>query len=103
MTISHNPRVLKALRADGFHAETVERWDAFSRKRHDLFGLIDVLAVGYGGTVAVQVTSRSNMASRRTKMQGSPALAAMKAAGWSVQLWGYDKPEHRWRVKVEML
>jgi len=99
--VNHNQRVLKTLRDNGYFATVVEHWDAFSGKKHDLFGIIDILAVGRNHTVAIQVTSRNNMSSRRKKMQEAPELAAMTSAGWCVQLWGYDKPEFRWRVKVE--
>lgn len=99
--VNHNARVLKALRDDGYAAEVVERWDAFSRRRHDLFNIIDILAIGHGETVAIQVTSRDNMSSRRNKMRASPELREMLRAGWRVELHGYDKPAHRWRKKVE--
>jgi len=99
--VNHNARVLKSLRDQGYFAEVTERWDSFSRRKHDLFGFIDILAVGHGETLAIQVTSRDNMSSRRTKMRASPILATMRSAGWHVQLWGYDKPTHLWRVKVE--
>jgi hypothetical protein len=99
--VNHNARVLKALRDTGYHAEVTERWDGFSRRRHDLFGFIDVLAVGHHGTLAIQVTSRANMASRRHKITESPILSSILGAGWKVQIWGYDKPASRWRLKVE--
>ena len=103
-TVNHNQRVLKSLRDDSYYAEVVERWDAFSRRRHDLFGFIDILAVGHGETKAIQVTSRDNMSSRRIKMQSSPVLAALIEAGWSVELWGYDKQANgRYRRKVEFV
>lgn len=101
--VNHNQRVLKALADDGFLAQVVERWDSFSRRRHDLFEIIDILAIGHGMTIAVQVTSRDNMAARRRKMRATPALAEMLRAGWKVELWGYDKPAHRWRLKREMI
>ena len=101
--VNHNQRVLKTLRDDGYMATVVERYDFYTRRRHDLFGLIDILAVGHGHTLAIQVTSRSNMASRRNKMRDSAELAQMLAAGWRVELWGYDKPAHRWRLKTEQL
>ena len=98
--VSHNGRVLARLRASGYTAETVEHWNAHTRRKHDLFGVIDVLGVGPAGTLAVQVTSRAHIADRVAKIQASEALPAMLAAGWRVQVWGYDKPEFRWRVKV---
>jgi hypothetical protein len=99
--VNHNQRVMKRLRNEGYCAEVVERWDSFSRRRHDLFGFIDVLAVGNGLTLAIQVTSRSNMSSRRNKMRAAPELQAMCDAGWRVELWGFDKPASRWRLEVE--
>jgi hypothetical protein len=99
--VNHNQRAMKELRERGYIAQVVERWDAFSRRRHDLFGIIDILAIGKGQTIAIQVTSRDNMASRRHKMQAAPELREMIDAGWSVELWGYDKPNQRWRVKAE--
>ena len=102
MTVpNHNQRALKALRDQGYFATVVEHWDAFSRKKHDLFGIIDILAVGNGHTLAIQVTSRNNMSSRRKKMQAAPELTGMCDAGWSVELWGFDKPDHRWRLVKE--
>ena len=99
--VNHNQRVMKALRSEGYIVEVVERWDSFSRRRHDLFGFIDILAVGKGLTRAIQVTSRDNMSSRRKKMQEAPELAALAEAGWFVELWGYDKPNRLWRLKIE--
>jgi len=101
--VNHNQRVMKAFRDWGYFAQVVEHWDAFSRRRHDLFGIIDILAVGDGQTVAVQVTSRDNMASRRHKMLAAPELAAMIAAGWQVELWGYKKVGSRWTLKKETI
>jgi hypothetical protein len=99
--VNHNQRVLKVLRDDGYFAQVVERYDSFTKRRHDLFGIIDILAIGHGQTRAIQVTSRSNMASRRTKIKEAPEFQEMLKAGWIVELWGYDKPDHRWRLKIE--
>ena len=101
--VNHNQRVLKALRDDGCFAQVVERYDTFTRRRHDLFGIIDILAVGNGCTYAIQVTSRSNMSSRREKIMQAPELPAMLAAKWVVELRGYDKPGNRWRLKSERM
>ena len=99
--VNHNQRVLSKLRKEGYVAEVVERWDSFSRRKHDLFGFIDILAVGNGLTLAIQVTSRSNMASRRKKMRTAPELPILLIAGWCVELWGFDKPANRWRLEIE--
>ena len=99
MATGYNPRVCKALRSEGYFVQTVERWDAHTRRTHDLYGCVDVLGVGPAGTIAVQVTSRGNMASRVTKIREAEAFPFMQAAGWTVEVWGYDKPLHRYRLK----
>jgi hypothetical protein len=92
------------LKAEGFAlVETVERWCSFARVKHDLFTIIDVLAVGAGETLAVQVTSRDNMSSRRKKIYESPAFPELVRAGWRIELHGWSKEKNRWQVKVEVL
>lgn len=104
--VQYNPKVLKTLRDEGWHATSVDYWDSFTRRTKDLFGCIDVLAVGPQGTLAVQVTSRGNMSSRRKKVLASEAYKPMKDAGWTIELWGYDQPKGKgtlYRVKREQL
>lgn len=104
--VNHNQRVLALLRNEGYIASVVERYDSFSGRLHDLFGFLDVLAVGNGLTLGVQVTSRSNMASRRRKMREAPELPILFGAGWHVELWGFDQPNGPrtlWRLNRESL
>lgn len=107
MTKPHyNSRVLKTLRDEGWHATSVDYWDSFTRRTKDLFGCIDVLAVGPQGTLAVQVTSRGNMSSRRKKIKESEAYWPMLEARWNIELWGYDQPKGKgtaYRLKRETL
>lgn len=92
------------LKEDGFAIlQTVEWYNAFTKRKHDLFGIFDVLAVGGSRTLAVQVTSRDNMSSRRKKITESPAFAECVLAGWSVELHGWYKEKNRWKVKLEVL
>ena len=101
-----NSRVLQKLRGEGWVAESVDRWDSFTRRSYDLFGCIDVLGVGPEGTIAVQVTSRANMSARRKKILEAEAYPAMKAAGWVIECWGYDQPKGprtAYRLKRETL
>ena len=106
MAVSHNGRVLKLYRDLGYIVQVVERWDAYTQRKYDLFGIIDILAVGNGETVAIQVTSRSNMSSRRRKIREAPELPFMLAAGWNIQLLGYDQPRGprtAWRLRTERI
>lgn len=112
---SPTQRTLAALRSLGYLAAVVERWNPHAKIRQDLFGFIDVLAVGRddnlpGGpqrTLAVQATSGSNVASRLTKLRSdavAPAVARVQAAGWTVEVWGWRKnSKGRWTLRREAL
>jgi hypothetical protein len=73
---SPTQRTLARLRADGWLAQVVEHFNVFARRRQDLFGVADVIAVKAGSPILlVQTTTSSNLAARRTKVLASPAIA----------------------------
>ena len=88
---SPTQRSLAELRDRGYLAAVVERWNPYARIRQDLFGIIDLVAVKAGETLGVQTTSGSNVAARITKIQDSPALAQLRAAGWRIAVHGWRK------------
>jgi hypothetical protein len=88
---SPTQRSLKVLRDRGYPlVQVVERWNGFARKRVDLFGIVDVIAVG-PDIVAVQTTSASNMASRIRKVTESDALGHLRKAGIRFLVHGWAK------------
>lgn len=94
-------RSLALLREQGYTAEVVERWNAFAKVRHDLFGFIDIIAVGNGQTIAVQTTSKSNMNARLKKIAESPSLPEILRSNWKVVIHGWAKDKNnKWQVKV---
>ena len=88
---SPTQRSLQKLRADGYLAEVVERWNPHARVRHDLFGFVDVIAVRDSEVLAVQATSRSNVAARVTKIAEHENLAAVRKAGIRIEVHGWAK------------
>jgi hypothetical protein len=89
-------RTLAMLRTDGWTCEVVEKWNPAVKRRHDLFGIFDVLAIRDGETMGVQVTSYSNVAARIRKIAESEHIAAIRKAGWRVCVHGWHKPKNRW-------
>jgi hypothetical protein len=103
-------RSLAVLRDLGFQAAVVERWTPhggapLGRRcvvckhqrttglRKDLFGFIDILAVGAPGTLAIQATA-SGVSDRVKKIldaEHRDALIAVLEAGWRVEVWGWAK------------
>lgn len=90
---------LRHFRRQGYTVAIVERWNSHAKIRQDLFGCIDVLAVGNGETVGVQCTSYKNVASRVKKMAEAEAIGDLREAGWRLVVQGWHKPKHRWVVR----
>ena len=102
MSTSPTTLSLKALRDAGYTVAIVEHFNPHMRIRQDLFGFIDILAIRPGETLAVQTTSRSNMAARVRKIAEHPNVAAGREAGWSIQVhgWAQKKPRARWECRT---
>jgi hypothetical protein len=92
---SPTQRSLKLMRERGYLCEVVERWNPHAMIRQDLFGFIDLLCVGADGVVAVQTTSSSSMASRRTKIADHPNVGKVREANVRILLHGWDKARLR--------
>jgi hypothetical protein len=93
-------RTTKHLRELGYLVATVEHYNSFTRRKHDLFGCIDLLAIGNGETLAIQVTSRSNMSARIKKIQDAEALPEMLRSKWRIIVHGWDRGTNgRYRLK----
>lgn len=88
---SPTQRTLAELRKRGYPLVAVtERWNPHARIRQDLFGIVDVLAVG-DDILAVQATSGSNVSKRVAKITESEALPALRKAGIRVLVHGWTK------------
>lgn len=94
-------RSLDHLRKAGYVVDVVERWIPHARKRKDLFGFIDIMALNGSETLAVQTTSASNVAARIRKIKEHENLDAVRNAGWRILVHGWRKnTKGRW-VLVE--
>jgi len=99
-----NQQTRKRLVEQGYLVENVEQYNTFSRRKNDLWGFIDFLAIKKNEVLAIQVTSKSNMSSRRRKITEHENLAIVRESGIRVELWGFYKKENgRWEVKIEDL
>jgi hypothetical protein len=103
-------RSLVYLRKLGYHAQVVEKWNAFAKIRVDVFSFGDILAFrpGQPGSVLVQTTSGANHAARRTKILANPiALDWLKAGNWILlQSWrkgGAAGKRKLWTEKSEYI
>jgi hypothetical protein len=101
--VSPMQRSLALLRAEGFYVEITERWNPFSKRKNDLMGFIDILAVHRvtGDVRAVQTTSASNVSSRINKIIEHENLSLVRKAGWTIHVHGWAKRKAGWVCRVE--
>ena len=104
------------MRELGYTCAIVEHWNHYTQRRNDLFGFGDLLAVGNGSIVLIQVTSGSNTAARITKIKTEcrdNAIAWLQAGGLiEIHGWrqlvkrnkdGSKAKQKRWEVKLEVI
>jgi hypothetical protein len=106
MASSPTQRSLALLRKHGWTAAVVEHWNHHVKRRVDLFGFADIIAVDADGRriMLVQTTSASNFAARRTKCQESEHAATWLAAGGEILIHGWRKKDNgRWECREEYL
>lgn len=97
--MSLNARSAAHLRDLGYMVATVEHYNSFTKRKHDLFGCIDLLAIGNNETVAVQVTSKGHLSERKHKIEEAEAYPEMLRSGWRIVLHGWFKENNRWKLK----
>lgn len=109
-------RTIKFLEAIGWQVGTVERYSSFIKRRFDLFNFIDLVGMTYPhppyGLVAIQVTSGSNHADRRSKILEDPEVSAnairwLRCGGhiW-VMSWSKlknGKKRATWQPRIEII
>ena len=86
-------RSLNLLRSQGYVVYIVESYNAYSKRRNDLFGFIDIAAIhpDKRGVLGVQTTTGSNLAARISKAEALPAYHTWLAAGNAVEFHGWRK------------
>lgn len=68
MAESPTSRTLNWLKKQGMIAGVVERYNSHTKRKNDLFGFIDVVAIAGGATIGVQATSADHVADRASKI-----------------------------------
>jgi hypothetical protein len=95
-----NQLSLKLMRARGYYAETVEKYNPFIKRSNDFAGFIDILCLGDGEIIGVQTTSRSHISTRLKKIREHENLPIVLDSGMRVIVQGWAKNKsNRWEVK----
>ena len=103
MAASRSPtqRSLEYLREQGYHCEVVEKWNAWTKQRKDLWTWCDILAIRKGEVLAVQVTA-ADVSKRIKKIQDSDTVALVRDAGIRIEVHGHRKnSKGRYVMRIE--
>ena len=100
--MSPTARSLKVLRDAGFTAEVVEKWIPFAKVRKDLWGWCDIIALDPHTceVIAVQTTTKSNMAARATKIRESDITPLVRRCRIKIHVHGWYKSGNKWLHKL---
>ena len=71
-------------------AQVTERWNPFAKIRQDLFGFIDMVALGSGSILAIQATS-TRVAERVDKIYAEPRARDWLESGGLIEVHGWSK------------
>lgn len=101
-------RSLALLRKRGYDVvQNVEYWNPYAKRRKDLFGFLDILAMRKGTReiLGVQTTSGSNLSARIKKAQALEAYHTFLACGGSVEFHGWRKigKPPRWKPRLHRI
>lgn len=97
--MSPTQRSLKKLKADGYRAQVVEKWNPWSKTRKDLFDIVDILAMKEGcPLLAIQCTTTANLSARIAKAPES--VRVWLSTGNALEFWGWRKQGPRGKRKT---
>jgi len=92
-------RTLKYLRDHGYTAEKTEHFNFYAKKRQDLFGFIDVLAVNDEHLLALQVSDGAHHAGHTSAIKALP-VARQLVFHMDVEIWSWSKRGRRGKRKL---
>lgn len=100
MATSTTQLSLKLMRGRGYVCEVTERWNSFTKTKHDLFNFIDILCIRKGEIVGVQTTSRGHISDRKKKIVALDTFFPVIDAGITIVIHGWEKNKsNRWECK----
>jgi hypothetical protein len=94
-------RSMQLLRQESYVVDVAERFIAAVRRRKDLLGFADLVAVHphLAGPLLVQVTTACHLADRSRKVRASVAARLWLRAGGRIELHGWERKDGRWRCR----
>jgi hypothetical protein len=93
---SPTARSLDLMRRRGYIADVAEKWIEATKRRRDLFGFCDVVALRIDEVVFVQSTTDSNVAARLTKIREHKNFERVRRSGVTIVVHGWKRKQGTW-------
>jgi hypothetical protein len=87
----YTQKTLEYLTKQGYEAGVVEKWIMGANKRRDLFGVIDIVAMGHGMILGVQSSSYAGRKSHMEKILAEPRVRKWLVNGGHLLLITWKK------------
>lgn len=86
-------RTLQRCKKHGWLAGVTERFNHHTKRRHDLFGFIDIVTLADGKCIGIQATSGDHVSHRVDKIvtECGDAARMWLACGNLIEIWGWRK------------
>lgn len=111
--LSPTQRTLKELKEQGFVCDIVEKWNAYAKRRKDLFGIVDILALDpTRGFLGVQCTGNdySGHLKKLTEEKAQECMDWLSTPGGCLELWAWRRVKVKrggkakiWRPRIKIL
>ena len=88
--ISNTSRTLEYIRSQGWEADKVEQYNVYSRRRKDLFNVIDIVALGEKGIIGIQSCGQA-YSEHMQKILNEPLALKWIEKGGHLMLIGWRK------------
>jgi len=98
--MSPTARSLAECRRRNWTAQVVEHYNFYTKRKHDLFGVIDIVACTPNGILGIQATSGDNHAARVAKSLAEPRLFKWFESGGRFEIWSFAKRGGRGKRKL---
>ncbi len=95
--ISNTSRTLEYIRSQGWEADKVEQWNPYAGRfgqRKDLFGVIDIIALGESGIIGIQSCGQA-FAEHDRKILDEPMALKWIEKGGALMLIGWTKKKRK--------
>jgi hypothetical protein len=92
--VTPTARTLEYCKKNNIAAGVVERYNHIEKRRYDLFGFLDIIAIEKGQLIGIQTTSHAgNAGARIRKIQNEckENAALWLATGATIEVWSWRK------------